>query len=184
MRQLSMVVHILKVRNMEPENGWRFLLESRSSWVPCNISEGFVTWVLVDLQLLFAFRIHWKIKIEPTNHPFFKINISSKPPWLCSMSIFRGVLRSNDKHHGFLSSRVVKFQVFQICSVKIPWSCAVFDDDICLPPLVGIWVLYGHMTSKHTLYWRNTLRQQIVLEGTAISSKRALDRRSFILVKL
>ena len=30
-------------------------------------------------------------RLEPTNHPFRKENGSSKPPWLCSMLIFRGV---------------------------------------------------------------------------------------------
>ena len=33
----------------------------------------------------------WKINVEPTNHPLRKGKWSSKPPWLCSMLIFRGV---------------------------------------------------------------------------------------------
>ena len=33
----------------------------------------------------------WKINMEPTNHPFRKENDLPKPPWWCSMLIFRGV---------------------------------------------------------------------------------------------
>ena len=33
----------------------------------------------------------WKINMEPTNHPFSKENDLPKPPWWCSMLIFRGV---------------------------------------------------------------------------------------------
>ena len=44
----------------------------------------------------------WKINMEATNHPFRREN-SSKPPWFCSMLIFRGVGGGNSNMFYFQS---------------------------------------------------------------------------------
>ena len=64
-------------------------------------------WLLKDFQVDFIFAFSksflflkdkpsrwftpWKINMEPTNHPFRR-KWCSKPPWLCSILIFRGFL--------------------------------------------------------------------------------------------
>ena len=66
--------------------------------VPCNISEGFVTWGLVDdfqlFQLIFGFRIHWTY----SHHPWKERKmIFEKPLWLWNPClIFQGLPHSTN----------------------------------------------------------------------------------------
>ena len=48
----------------------------------------------------------WKINMEPTNHPFKKGTWSSKPPWLCSMLIFKGVYPPFSSQWHLLEERI------------------------------------------------------------------------------